>query len=67
EPEALFHRQDAKDAKFSHFLRVLRAFAVRLQTILTINTQEGDYRCPKNDSPALAGGARESRYYKPVK
>jgi hypothetical protein len=43
EPEALFHRQDAKDAKFSHFLRVLCAFAVRLQTILTINTQEGDY------------------------
>jgi hypothetical protein len=41
-PEALFHRQDAKDAKFSHNLRVLCAFAVRLQTILTITAQEGD-------------------------
>jgi hypothetical protein len=33
-----------KDAKFSLMLRVLRAFAVRLQTILTIKTQEGDYQ-----------------------
>jgi hypothetical protein len=43
EPEALFHRQDEKDAKFSQILRVLCVFAVRLQTILIINTQERDY------------------------
>jgi hypothetical protein len=29
--------------EFSYVLRVLCAFAVRLQTMLTINTQEGDY------------------------
>jgi ribokinase len=50
--EALFHRQDAKDAKFSHNLRVLRAFAVRLQTTFTINTQEGDY--PKTKERVMA-------------
>jgi hypothetical protein len=32
-----------KDAKFSDILRVLCAFAVRLQMTLAINPQEGDH------------------------